>query len=382
MKILHVIDSGGLYGAEVMLLNLMAKQIEQGDTPVLGSITASDDIEKAIENRAMELGFQVKRFVMKPGLNLAGGIRVFRYGDSTGVDVYHSHGYKPNILLTIAGWITGRRPLVCSIHGWTNTKRFSKMAVYEWMDSALLRYKDAVVLVSERLLEHRNFIRARVPGENVYVVNNGISPGDEINRSPSSIPEDIKEFCRGSYILGSIGRLSSEKRFSCLVRATGLLRDKDRDIKLIIIGDGPLRDALQEEVRQLQLQDRVLFTGYRDNARRFMALMHLYLISSSTEGLPITLLEAMQEKVPVISTPVGGIPGVIDHGNTGILVEAGTPESLAREVERLIDQPDHARELAENAYRRVEQKYSANTMADSYSDIYGRITEHQKESAS
>ena len=131
MKILHVIDSQGLYGAERVILSLMLEQGAMGLETHLCSIGNRNAGEKAIETEASRRGLRVRKMRMRDGPNIAGGLAITRFARREGFDLLHSHGYKSNILL---GFIPKRLrgiPLVSTIHGWTSTQRFSKIGLYD-----------------------------------------------------------------------------------------------------------------------------------------------------------------------------------------------------------------------------------------------------------
>ena len=369
MKILHVIDSGGLYGAEIMLLALMVEQQRQGHSPVLCSISANSKEEKEVETKAMQLGLDVEVFPMRPGLNLQGAACLRQFGEQSRADLFHSHGYKPRILLSLPTAFKYRIPELSTIHGWTNTRTFSKLRIYEWLDAQVLKKKDAIVVVSSSLINHSNLVSAGIDDNKLYVIENGVST-EAIPTGDEQTHNDIEQFCKGAFTILAVGRLANEKGISYLVEAFKLVRRQRDDLKLLIIGAGPLESSLRQQVADLRLDEAVLFTGYLDNARQYMKYCDLYMISSLTEGLPITLLEAMSEKLPLVSTAVGGIPGVIQHEIHGLLVPAQNPAVLAEAVERVVCESGNARDWVENAYQLVTEKYSACIMANAYEKVY------------
>ena len=174
MRVLHVIDSGGMYGAEVMLLNLVEEQIRQGLNPVIASIGDHHCGEKAIEVEARNRNFPVESFRMVPGPNFIGAWKILNYAKSTNCALLHSHGYKANILFGFFPKTIRRLPLMTTVHGWTSTETtFSRMRLYEWLDSLTLSRMDAVVLVNKGMLAHPKIAGRKTV--NFYIVNNGIS---------------------------------------------------------------------------------------------------------------------------------------------------------------------------------------------------------------
>ncbi len=368
MKILHVIDSGGLYGAEVMMLNLMDEQRKQGLEPVLLSIGGTNEGEKEVESEARHRGHSFICFRMRPGPNLAGVVKVLSFSHHEKIDIIHSHGYKMNILLGFIPRFLRRFSLITTVHGWTSTRGFSKMKIYECVDFLSLNLIDAVVLVHHGMLS--NSSSRRLKHLRCKVINNGI-PSQQIENT--EFENDIAEFCKKCFTIGSIGRLSEEKGYRYLINSIAHLIGEGLDIRLIIIGDGPERNELGRLVYKNGLEDYVMMPGYKKNARQYIPCFSLYAIPSLTEGLPITLLETMQARVPVVGTNVGGIPDVLDHGRGGVLVQPCDSMALAYALRRLYKDQDLATRLTEHSYHRFTKYFTSRTMAEKYLKVYHSI---------
>lgn len=155
-----------------------------------------------------------------------------------------------------------------------------------------------------------------------------------------------------------------------MINALALLLDEGIDARLIIIGEGYERDYLEGLVARLKLKDRVMLPGYREDAKKYLPYFNVFVISSLTEGLPITLLVAIQAGVPVISTRVGGVPVVLDNGKAGILVDTPSSQDLADAIKKLISFPELGKQIAEKAKTIVRQNYSSQNMAVEYLNIY------------
>lgn len=375
MKVLHVIDSGGMYGAEVMLLNLVAEQIRLGIEPVIVSIGEPGIQEKPLECQARAQGFALKTFRMSPGPNFIGAAKVLRFAWETSADLMHSHGYKGNILFGLIPRSIRKIPLISTLHGWTGTGGLNKMAAYEALDRLALRLIDAIVCVNEAMLDkpELKWLRLRHP----HVVDNGLPcNGVHVNERQDVIkrvPADDAELFHRQFTIGTIGRLSREKGYDHLIMALRLVLESGIDANLVIIGEGNERQALEELAKRQGVLDRVHLIGYRSDARRYLPLFDVYTISSLTEGLPITLLEAMQARTPIVATRVGGIPNVLDNGRAGVLVDPALPRSLADGIIHVIQDCGLKEELVSNAYNRLVSNYSSRKMAEGYSNIYQRL---------
>lgn len=372
MKILHIIDSGGLYGAEVMLLNLMSEQVAMGLAPIMASIGDPDVAEKPLEAEARRRGLRVATFRMKPGPNFIGAFRVLGFAWGEQVEVLHSHGYKGNILFGFLPRFLRRIPMVATIHGWTWTGGMTRMRMYEWLDSQSLSFMDRVIAVSSGMKEHPR-IRNR-SALALEVVANGIPlEAESLQKDAVGLNGEITAFCRQGFTIGAIGRLSPEKGFEALLEAVATLSAQGTDIRLVILGEGGLRNSLETAVRKLGIAEFVLMPGYVRDARRYLPFFSLFAMPSLTEGLPMVLLEAMQAAVPIVASRVGGIPEVLQHGRCGLLMEPGDQKALELGIRAVMDDNGAAKQRVLAARERVDNEFSSRIMAEKYLTIYRSV---------
>lgn len=377
MKVLHLIDSGGLYGAEKMLLSLVQEQNAQGLEALILSAGEPGIESKAIEDEARRLRIPVKPWRMKPGLNIREAWRIARWANEQGFEVLHSHGYKFNILMALLPRSIRKLPLMTTVHGYVNGPKFSAIWLYEVLDRLALRRMARVVLVNP----HMRALKAvmRLPECAVDVIPNGIDikprPGTEENKR-----DDIVRFTsRFDVSLVAIGRLSPEKNFRLAIDALAQIKASGISIGLCIMGQGSLHTALLEQASNLGVADNLLLANYVAGAETHIAGFDALVMPSLTEGLPITLLEAMKARVPVIASAVGGIPDALSGGRGGLLVPPGDLAALSAAFERLISDRPAAVVRAEYAYQRILDEYSSSTMAARYESIYKDITASAKE---
>lgn len=373
MKILHIIDSGGLYGAEVVLLNLVSEQVQLGMEPIIASIGDPWCGDKPLEAEGRRRGLRVEVFRMRAGPNLAGAFEILRFARRVGVDILHTHGYKGNILFGLMPKNLRGIPIVATLHGWTWTGGWDRMRFYELLDRLSLRFIDRVVVVSGAMRE-----KVRLRG--LHVINNGI-PSDNgcITDCPvdetSQVDPVTAAFCRNGFTIGAIGRLSNEKGFDILLAAVREVAETTPEIRLVILGEGGERGILEEQVKKLGLEQHVLMPGYVAGASRYLPFFDVFVLSSLTEGLPIVILEAMQAGVPIVATRVGGIPEVLENGEAGILADPSDPSALARGILRLFDDPPLRASFTEHGKKMVKEKYSSKKMAEEYGKHYSALAD-------
>lgn len=363
MTILHLVDSGGVYGAEVVILSLITHQRRRGHDARLVSIGTPGEAEKPLEAAAEARGLPVERVRMRPGANPAGALQLWRLARERGAAVVHSHGYKPDIL---CGFVPRRfrgACLVATLHGYTHGSRL--MAAYQWLDRKALRRCDAVVLVHHGMLTDPTF--ASLHRDRLRVIENGLPDADPDGPAPDA---GIIEFCRRGPVVGAVGRLSAEKGFDGLVRALARLPAATR---LVVLGEGPERARLAGLAASLGAEDRLLMPGFVP-ARSYLPHFDVFALPSHTEGLPISLLEAMAAGRPIVASRVGGIPYVLDDGRAGRLVPPGDEAALVTALSELLGDPSAAGRLGAAALGR-SRDFSTDAMGDGYLALYADVIE-------
>lgn len=376
MRILHLIHSEGVYGAEAILLYL-AREQQRGHEPFIGSIRDPGTAETPFEALARSWGLTVVpiRIAPRPTPAVVGAL--LRTVRELAPDVLHSHGYKSNILL---GPLPRRRrgPMLATLHGWTNIRRFNRMWLYERLDRLALPQLDAVVLVA-RAMRGLRAVRG-VPANRLHVIENGIPPlatrlQDFDRGGAAPLCTALVDFVARRPTLLAIGRLSPEKGFAGLVEAFGHARLRAAaPHQLLIVGEGPERALLERRIATLGLSAHVCLAGYVQGAERLLSGAAGLVMNSLTEGMPLVLLEAMQWRVPIVATAVGSIPELLDGGRRGALVPAADPAALERALHTVMSAgADAMTPGVTAAYAAVTQHYSSARMAADYFSAYGAI---------
>ncbi len=371
MKVLHVIDSGGLYGAETMLLHLAGAQSALGISPVICSIGERHIARKELEAKAEALGIPVHPIRMRRGVNFVGALGILRYAKQNRFEVLHSHGYKGNILVGLIPPYLRNIPLVSTLHGWTSTGAGRVLGLYEQIDRMSLRFHDAVVAVSAQMLEDARL--ASSVRRRMTVIPNGIPTAAGGETLTAQEVQNFAEFSKGAFTIGAIGRLSPEKAYHHLLEAVAILRAEGRSVRLAVIGEGPERAHLEAQATRLGLQDSVHLAGYRNNAEKYLSLFDVFVISSLTEGCPMTLLEAARARTAIVATSVGAIPRVVPDGQGAVLVEPGRPAALARGIARVMDDPGQTAAMTDFAHRVFSASYTSDRMAEEYLSVYRQV---------
>ena len=249
-----------------------------------------------------------------------------------------------------------------------------KMPAYQAVaDRALARLTDRAIAVSEST---RDFLvrQRHVPASRVRVIWNG-APLDEFApvatekaaavRRELGLPTD-------AVVIGSIGRLNEQKGHRYLIEAAARVLPAAPRARVLVVGDGDLQGALEEQARALGIADGVLFAGHRDDVPAVLGAVDVFSISSTYEGTPLTLFEAMAAGKAIVSTAVDGCREVIEDGVTGVLVPPRDPDALAAALTKLVADPGR-REGLGRAARQASARYDIQRCVDEMQALYDEV---------
>lgn len=362
MRILQLISSGGYYGAEAVAASLSLELRKLGHEVVLGVFHNTHNPHLEIAERARQHGVQLEIIACQGKLDWAAVRAVQRCMREHRIDLVHTHGYKSNFYAYLATRLS-RKALVATCHTWS-TDALS-LRIYGALDRRLVRGFDRIVSVSDRIssiLEQGGVAR-----EKLQVIYNGI----EVEPFRSATPSLCQEWhVNGDLLIGLIGRLTEQKGPAFLLRAAREVVQQHPSARFVLVGSGPLRERLEALARELNIQNNTCFAGTRNDMPGVYASLDIFVLPSLYEGLPMALLEALAAGKPVIATPVGAVPKLIQNQETGLLVEPENSQSLYTAICRLITDASLRHRLAANGQRFVQEHFSAESMAQKYVGVY------------
>jgi glycosyltransferase involved in cell wall biosynthesis len=285
-----------------------------------------------------------------------------------GATVVHCHHYSPFVYGCLAKLWRPRLRVIFTEHGRLSDAGPSPKR--RLANSVLARAPEAVFAVSENLKEH--IVAEGFPGAAVGVIYNGIEPGTLPDLDARRVIRARLQAAEHDVIIGTVARLDPVKDLGTLLRATAETIRGGLNTKLVIVGDGEERESLRRLCAELAIDERVVFLGQREDARDWLAGVDLYVNSSISEGISLTILEAMAAGLPVIATGVGGTPEVVDS-TCGRLVPARNVEAMSLSIAELGNAPAIRRTLGHAARRRLETRFSIDRMVREYLDVYRRV---------
>ena len=284
------------------------------------------------------------------------------------VSIWHGHDYKSDALGLLLRKFHPMK-LVSTVHGWGVKSK--KTPLYHAVDRFSLKSYDRVICVSDKLLFE--CLNAGVPIGNLCEIDNAIDLS-----SYNSLPE--KREARTSFginpekpVVVAVGRLSKEKAFDVLIQAFADLLATGLDATLLIAGDGPEHEYLQNQIASLRVENSVRLIGHVADPRDVYAAADVFALSSTSEGLPNLLLEAMACGVPVVATAVGAVPSVVTDESNGLLCPAGDASSLNLALNRLLSNEPLRDQFSAAARNTIENRYSFERRMQKITAVYDSV---------
>lgn len=370
MKILHLIDSGGLYGAENVIINLSLELNKNKCQSIIGCIASKGKKKSEIGRKAESLQIETVYFVLKNKYDLRCIKDIASYIESNKIGIIHSHGYKPSIICLLLK-VFYKISYVITCHLWY--KSTAKLAINFFFEMFSMRFARYVVGVSEDIVQ--SLYKSGVSRDRLRLIENGINvlPYFDLSNSEKLQLRNELGLKKDSFIVGSLGRLTEQKDYQTFIKAAAEILKERSNIEFVIAGDGNLKSALIKLSKDLRVGERVHLIGFRRDTIPILKLMDIFVLSSLDEGLPVAMLEAMSVRRPIVVTSVGGIPKVIQNGVNGILIKKSNSRSLKENLINLIDDNKKRETLGKNAYDTVKGRYTNNLMAEKYLDIYATL---------
>ncbi|MGH7688938.1 MAG: glycosyltransferase family 4 protein [Gemmatimonadaceae bacterium] len=349
-----------------MLLSLLPELAQQGCRSALLCLDGPDtEVCKAAE----DLGIPTAFVNCAQRMNPRGWYDLYRTIGACEPRLVHVHGYKATILAGAAS-LARHVPTVATYHGVAaKAGELSKShARYLVIESPVLRRFRGIAAVSEQIGDE---LRSRgVRADRIRVIPNGI----DVPQSHSKEHSQRDQPRRFDPCILSLSRLAPEKNVHLVIDAVAALRAEFPNIGLIVAGHGNLLGELRARAQSLGVENCIRFVGFVRDVRPLFAGCDVFVLASQTEGMPMSLLEAMALEVPIVASRVGGIPLMVRDEREALLIEPNDYPSLYQALRRLLAENGMRRRLARSARERFEHNYTAERMAASYIQLYDDVT--------
>jgi glycosyltransferase involved in cell wall biosynthesis len=365
INVLHLRSCRGVGGGPEKTILFSAKEADPAAVRLhIAYLRSHDDKEFDLDVRAQKLGVPNFTTIEERSKFDVGALRrLLRLLREKEIDLISCHCYKSDLYALILSRYhkmklisTAHGPLASLRHFWS-AQNWRVRYLYDALDLRLLRYFDHVLVVADSMRE--TVTGYGVPRHKLTYVKNAID--SRFFRADKGRAAELRGkfgLPAGATVVGAVGRLNAEKDYPNFFEAAKLLlRDRD-DLYFTIAGGGPLEQALRGQLQAMGLTDRVRFLGHFHDVREVYDMLDVYVLSSTREGLPNTVLEAMAMEVPIVATDVDGVCEAVTHDREALLVPPRASDRLAQGIHAVLQDPALAGRLRRAARERVETEFS------------------------
>lgn len=345
-------------GSEKLAMDISMNLDSSRFRPSVCALDLDGDLAKELEREKID-----HVVLHRKGLKLDIFRRLYRLIRKNRINVLHTHHFTQLFYAALPARWAGAR----IIH--TEHEFFSYLGngFSRTLIRPLSRFCDRMTVVGPEISDY--FVRTiGLPEQRVMVVPNGVDiPKFDYDREAARAelglnPRDI--------VIGTVGRLESEKDQATLLEAFRQVKGEGRPVRLLIVGDGRMAEELKSHAARIGVSDRTLFLGYRRDIPKLLAAMDVFVLSSIREGLPISLIEAMAARRPVVASDIGSIKDLVQDGRNGILVSPRDAAAFGKVLQRLVETTELRERLGEAGRRTVETSFSLPAMIRTYENLY------------
>lgn len=359
--IVHVIDRLPPDGAERLIAEVLKNRSERYDYHVLCLVEGGllrDEIEAG--------GVPVTVLGRRNGYDLQHALALYKWFRLHKPKVVHTHLFTADAWGRTFAWLARVPGIFSTVHS-TNAW---KSKLHLMVDRFLSTFSNAVIACTD---EVKNTIELQgISGTKVISIANGV----DLQRIDKAQIVDIRNdyaIPKESIVFALVGRLHEAKGHSDLLPVLQKLQQSNIKFVCLFVGEGELEGKLKQDVQTLGLSEHIIFTGFRKDVIGILKALDFLVMPSRWEGLPISLLESMACKSPVLASRVGGIPDVIENGVDGLLFEQGNAEELESALSLLINDSELRSQLSKAGLQKIHNKYSAASVAKAYEALYDKV---------
>lgn len=365
MNVLQFITPTGFYGAERWILalnNNLDPETVRSDLVVTKEGGNQPEIINHF-NSGDCLAFDIE---MKSRFSLAAIRELKKLIKQRNIDIIHTHGYKSDIMGLIAARLSGIK-VIATPHGFGEPSNL-KLKIFVKLGKFALRFCDLVVPLSEQLVNESR--AAGVAAKKIHFVRNAVDLKEveafRLKKQKNADPDRKLK-------VGYIGQIIPRKKVDHILNIFNQIWLENNNIELQLLGDGESRAEMEKLASTLPSADAIRFLGFRNDRLELLSQFDLFVMTSSDEGIPRCLMEAIAMETPVAAYNIPGIDQLVMHEQTGLLAKYGDQQTLKEYWLKLLSDQPYAEELARNGRDFVNERYSGKRMATEYTDLYQNL---------
>lgn len=386
-RVLHLVTSFEAGGTERQFVELLKRLNPERFDVRLAALRVEGPFYYEIASRFPDIPvFPLTSFYNRNALKQLGRLRALLLRER--IDIIHTHGFYDSLFGAMAGRLSGAQVIASQRH-----LQLSARKVHAWGSRAIHRLADKII-VNSAAIGDAICQSSRATADKIIVIHNGLCEsltpptGEQESPIDLSLRESASQYLKPLphnalccelglspqvKLVGMVARLVAIKGHSYFLEAAARVAAEDADVHFVLVGDGPLKNDIAAQARQLGLADRLHLLGDRSDARRLVAAFDVAVLTSLSEGLPNTVMEAMSAGVPVIATAVGGTTELIDNGETGFLIPPADAQALAERLLFVLRHPAECQAVAQSGREFISSQFSMRRMVERVERLYEEL---------
>jgi len=290
------------------------------------------------------------------------------------IEILHTHSSKAGILGRVAARLAKVEIIIHTVHGWSfnDYQPRAQRLFCIWLERLSARFSNKLIVVS--YYDRQKGLDNRIGKENKYsLIRYGVDY-TEFNIKEQNIREELG-INTNDLVVGMIACFKPQKSPQKFIRLAFLIGQSIPNVKFILVGDGALRNRIERLINKLNLRNKIILTGWRNDIPRILSAIDAFVLTSLWEGLPIAVLEAAASSVPAVVTHTGGIAEAVIDGKTGFLIPPQNPNLMSERLAFLLKDKNLRRQMGENARNNLGLDFALGNMVKNTQDLYGRLFE-------
>ena len=367
LNILLYIETSGPGGAETVMLDIARKLDKDRFNPTVVLHRSRWLHEQLKANRVDTRIIPSRRSLDVPFLK-----KFVKLCRELKTDVIHSHLSGANLYACLAGAI-GRIPVIATYHNELYMPTSSEK--YVPLKTFIVRKLASMTILVADFMKKEYAERGKFPPNRLMTIYSGIDFGDDLDVNTAKLRQSL-DISDDKLVVGNVANLRSPKGHQYLVEAAAQICKDIPNVEFLLIGEegkGNLKEQLEDQIADLRLEENVKLLGFRRDVKQLLRIMDVFVLPSLSEGLPLSVVEAMAASLPVVATDVGGLKEIVSDGETGYLVESGNAAVLADKVSTLLTDKNLRKRMGNKGRKVALDRFSLESMIDNYQNLYEKL---------
>ncbi len=378
INLLYVITKLELGGAQKQLLSLISRIDKERFSPFL--FTAGDGLLVAEAQSIENLKIKKSRFLerpINPFKDILALIEIYRFIKKNKIEIVHTHSSKAGILGRWAARLAKVKFILHTVHSWSfnDYQPLLVRGFFIWLEKLTAKFTYKLIVVSDH--DKQKGLQNRIGDERKYhLIRYGINY-NEFNTS-NNIRKKLG-IDNNDLVVGMVSCFKPQKSPLDFIKLASLINQllPDLEVKFLLTGDGILLRQIEKLIFEFGLQQKVILAGWRKDIPEILSAIDIFVLTSSWEGLPVSVLEAMAASKPVVATYTGGISEIIVEGETGFLVPRRSPDKMAEKLIPLLKDEDLQKSIGLQARHSLGPDFTLENMVKNTQNLYENLIQER-----